>query len=229
MSEPTDPDAGHGPDHPRAGPDVKKAADIRELALFPLQAVLFPDGLLGLKVFEARYLDLVGRCLREGRSFGIVRLMSGAEVRRAGEPVAFESIGTIAELIDVDSAQAGILTVRCRGGARFEIRSIRQQADGLWLAQTRAIANDEPVATPPALADVARALADAIRAIDAQGQQPFLFPHRFDDAGWLANRWCEILPIAAEARQRLMEMRNPESRLAVVAEFLRGKGIVSGG
>ena len=31
-----------------------------ELPLFPLQSVLFPDGLLALKVFEARYLDLMG-------------------------------------------------------------------------------------------------------------------------------------------------------------------------
>ena len=45
-----------------------------ELPLFPLQSVLFPGGLLGLKVFEVRYLDLVGRCLREQRPFGVVAL-----------------------------------------------------------------------------------------------------------------------------------------------------------
>ena len=37
-----------------------------ELPLFPLQSVLFPDGLLELKVFEARYLDLIATCLRTG-------------------------------------------------------------------------------------------------------------------------------------------------------------------
>ena len=50
------------------------------LPLFPLQAVLFPGGLLGLKVFEARYLDLVTRCLREQRPFGVVCLRQGGEV-----------------------------------------------------------------------------------------------------------------------------------------------------
>ena len=109
-----------------------------ELPLFPLQTVLFPDGLLALKVFEARYLDLIGRCLRERSAFGVVGLKRGGEVRRTGEHLAFEAIGTTAELIDVDSAQAGILLARCRGGARFEVGATRCASDGLWLARGQA-------------------------------------------------------------------------------------------
>ena len=48
------------------------------LPLFPLQAVLFPGALLHLKVFEARYLDLVGSCLRNGTPFGVVCLKQGS-------------------------------------------------------------------------------------------------------------------------------------------------------
>jgi Lon protease-like protein len=202
--------------------------DADELPLFPLQAVLFPGGLLGLKVFEARYLDLMARCLRERAPFGVVRLKTGTEVRKAGAAVAFEAIGTTAELLDVDSAQAGILRVRCRGGRRFEVHTSRQQADGLWLARTAPIEDDEVIEPPDASKAAVRALADAIQAIDAQGQQPFLLPPRFDDAGWVANRWSEILPIPMEARQRLMELRDPKLRLEVVDEFLRSKGVVAG-
>ena len=72
-----------------------------ELPLFPLQSVLFPGGLLGLKVFEVRYLDLVGRCLREQRSFGVVALTKGGEVRNGGDEVAFESVGCAAELMEL--------------------------------------------------------------------------------------------------------------------------------
>ena len=93
---------------------------LRTLPLFPLQAVLFPGGLLSLKVFEARYLDLVSTCLRETQPFGVVALRQGSEVRKAGEPVVvLEDIGTTAELLEVDSTQPGILQVRCRGGQRF--------------------------------------------------------------------------------------------------------------
>ena len=40
-----------------------------DLPLFPLQSVLFPGGLLSLKVFEARYLDLMGldKKVRDGK------------------------------------------------------------------------------------------------------------------------------------------------------------------
>ena len=206
---------------------ISAPSDAAELPLFPLQAVLFPGGLLGLKVFEARYLDLVARCLRDRRPFGVVALKRGTEVRRPDHPVAFESIGTQAELIDVDSAQAGILLARCRGTERFEIRASREQPDGLWLAETTPIAADEPVAPTHALAGAARALADAVAALDSQGQQPLLLPHRYDDAGWVANRWCEILPIPLAARQRLMELGDPLVRLELVDDFLRSKGVVS--
>lgn len=200
--------------------------DPRELALFPLQTVLFPGGLLSLKVFEARYLDLVATCLRESRPFGVVALKSGGEVKRDSKPVSFEPTGVFAELIDVDSAQPGILQVRCRGLQRFTIATQRQQADGLWLATVEAIDDDPQVAPREALLDTVRGLANAIASLKAQGAEPFLQPYRFDDAGWVANRWCEILPISVAAKQKLMELPDPQVRLQLVDEFLRGKGVV---
>ena len=192
-----------------------------ELPLFPLQSVLFPDGLLELKVFEARYLDLIAACLRDGTDFGVVCLNRGHEVRRSAEDVAFEPVGTVAEILDVDSTQAGILHVRCRGASRFEVTASRQQADGLWLAATTAIADDAAVAPTAALEPAARGLADAITALASQGVEPFLAPHRFDDAGWVANRWCEILPIPMPAKQKLMALPDPLLRLEVVDDILR--------
>lgn len=200
--------------------------DPRELALFPLQTVLFPGGLLSLKVFEARYLDLVATCLRESRPFGVVALRSGGEVKRDSTPVSFEPTGVFAELVDVDSAQPGILQVRCRGLQRFTIATQRQQADGLWLATVEAIDDDPPVAPREALLDTVRGLANAIASLKAQGAEPFLQPYRFDEAGWVANRWCEILPISVAAKQKLMELPDPQVRLQLVDEFLRGKGVV---
>jgi Lon protease-like protein len=198
-----------------------------ELPLFPLQAVLFPDGLLSLKVFEARYLDLVGSCMRESRPFGVVALKHGAEVLAAGgRAVTFESKGTLAELIDVDSTQAGILHVRCRGTQRFDVHASRQQDDGLWIAQAATVPVDEAVAPPEATHDTVRGLANAIATLKAQGAEPFLQPYRFDSAGWVANRWCEILPISLAAKQKLMELPDAQVRLQLVDEFLRSKGVV---
>ena len=197
-----------------------------EIPLFPLQTVLFPGGLLALKVFEARYLDLVGTCLREGKPFGVVGLRRGLEVRRPDAAVDLESSGVLAELIDVDSAQPGILQVRCRGTRRFEVIATRQQNDGLWLANTRSMPDDEELAPAPDRAETVRGLASAIATLKAQGAEPFLQPYRFDSAGWVANRWCEILPISTAAKQKLMELPDPSVRLQLVDEFLRSKGVV---
>ena len=196
------------------------------LALFPLQTVLFPGGLLSLKVFEARYLDLISACLRERSEFGIVALRLGTEVQKAGTKIDIETTGVRAELIDVDSAQPGILQVRCRGNARFEIESREQQPGGLWVARTRAVPGDTEVAPSEALVGTVRGLASAIGALKAQGNEPFLQPYRFDDAGWVANRWCEILPIPLAAKQKLMELPDPMARLQLVDEYLRTKGVV---
>ena len=73
---------------------------IDALALFPLRSVLFPDGLLALKVFEARYLDLVADCLRRQRPFGVVCLLQGGEVRGDPAAVRFEQTGVLARLDD---------------------------------------------------------------------------------------------------------------------------------
>lgn len=198
-----------------------------DLPLFPLQTVLFPGGLLSLKVFEARYLDLVGSCLREQKPFGVVSIKQGSDTRRSGnDPTVFETIGTMAELIDVDSAQPGILQVRCRGLQRFEISQSTQERDGLWVAKAELLPDDEPVAPAEALLETVRGLANAIGTLKGQGSEPFLQPYLFDNAGWVSNRWCEILPISMAAKQKLMELPDAQVRLQLVNDFLRSKGVV---
>jgi len=199
-----------------------------ELALFPLQSVLFPGGLLGLKIFEARYLDLISTCLRERRPFGVVALRKGSEGRaKPGEAVEFEAVGTLAELIEVDSAQPGILQVRCRGAQRFTQTDAWQQPDGLWIAKAVSLPDDDDAAPTEPLVETVRGLAAAIAKLKQQGAEPFLQPFRFDSAGWVANRWCEILPITLAAKQKLMELPDALVRLQLVDEFLRSKGVVS--
>ncbi|WP_428422128.1 LON peptidase substrate-binding domain-containing protein [Methylibium sp.] len=196
-----------------------------ELPLFPLQSVLFPGGLLSLKVFEARYLDLVGDCMRERKPFGVVALKKGSEIRSMDD-VALEAIGCLAELIDVDSPRPGILQVRCRGTQRFETGSASQQANHLWVAQARLLPDDEAQPPTEELLGSAQGLANAIATLKQQGNAPFLEPYHFEDAGWIANRWCEILPISVAAKQKLMELPDPLVRLKLVDEFLRSKGVV---
>lgn len=198
------------------------------LPLFPLRTVLFPGGLLSLKVFEPRYLDLMSQCLREGKRFGVVCLREGGEVMGPGaKPTSFEATGVVAALIEADAQQANLLQVRCRGEQRFVIRETRQETDGLWTARVRLQPDDAPVMPSEALIETARGLAHAIAALKHRKSEPFLKPFQFESAGWVANRWCEILPIPLAAKQKLMELDAPLTRLQLVSDFLRDKGVIS--
>jgi Lon protease-like protein len=199
------------------------------LPLFPLRLVLFPGSTLGLKVFEARYVDLVSDSLRSQQPFGVVCLRAGAEAGRSAAPVQLEAVGTLAHIEEVDAEQAGILRVRCRGGQRFRTLGEPEQHDnGLWVApQIELIADDAAQMPEPAMLATVSALAEAIRKLQGQDKWPFSPPHRLDDAGWVANRWCELLPVSLAAKQKLMELEDPALRLRVVDEFLRDKKVVS--
>jgi hypothetical protein len=197
------------------------------LALFPLRTVLFPGGRLSLKVFEARYVDLVSRCLRERSPFGVVCLLQGGEVRRAGQSTRFESMGVLAHLGDVDAISPGLLKVRCDGGARFVWGSVQEDADGLWQASgVSTLADDVPSAPGERFAAAVQALERAYAALDLRPDADLPATRHFDDAGWVANRWCELLPIPLAARQQLMALTDPLQRLALVDEFLRGKQLI---
>jgi Lon protease-like protein len=198
------------------------------LPLFPLRSVLFPGGLLALKVFEARYLDLVTDCLRRQQPFGVVCLLHGGEVRAAQGNLRCERTGVLARLDEVDSEQPGVLRVRCTGTRRFRLNGEAAQQDGgLWVGDATLLPDDE--AQPPRadLLPTVQALASAIATLKGRGAEPFGRPHRFDDAGWVADRWCEILPIPLGAKQKLMELDDPQVRLQLVHEYLRGKGVVA--
>ena len=212
-------------------PDSQRSASVmpQPLSLFPLPAVLFPGGLLGLKVFEARYLDMVGSCLRERQPFGVICLREGAEVGRSKQPTRLEPVGVLASILDVDSEQSGILQLRCIGGQRFRLRGApEQRANGLWVADVEAIADDETTPPLPELMPTVQALAEAAAKLKEKDMLPFTEPLQLGNAGWVANRWCEILPISTAAKQKLMELEDGATRLALIDEFLRSKQVVKG-
>jgi uncharacterized protein len=199
---------------------------LRALALFPLRSVLFPGTVLQLKVFEARYLDLVSRCLREREPFGVVCIAAGAEVGR--DAVSFELQGVLAHIDEVDAEGANLLRVRCHGTDRFEITGQPQRhPDGLWTADVQLLPADDRVAPEPEFFATVQALQQLIASLrEQQGRVPFAEPFALDDAGWVANRWCEVLPVPLAARQKLMMLPDPQARLRLVHEYLKGKGVV---
>ena len=195
------------------------------LPLFPLPTVLFPSGLLPLRIFEVRYLDMIAQCHRNGTPFGVVALQQGHEVRRAGAPVEqFHAVGTMARIVHYEATQPGLLTIACVGEERFRILDSRQLPHGLWMADTEVLAPDQTVPIPEDLQHAAKTLEQLLASLVAQqipeAQWPVPKPWRRDDCGWLANRWCELLPLPVPMKQQLMELDNPLVRLELVGDLL---------
>jgi hypothetical protein len=197
------------------------------LPLFPLSSVLFPGGLLALRVFEARYLDLMTACIKTESPFGVVCIKKGSEVRREASQTQVERIGCHAALIEWDMPQAGLMIVRCKGLERFEILDTRSTANGLMVGNVNAIESDAPAQVPAQLQFAQAALKQAISSIElsVDGAPPFVKPYEFPNAGWVANRWCELLPIPVHLKQQLMALPDPLARLELVADFLKKRGI----
>jgi hypothetical protein len=167
--------------------------------------------------------------MRTRQPFGVVCLKAGSEAGRSKKPVAMEAVGTLAHIDEVDAEQPGILRVRCRGGQRFRLQGQpAERDDGLWTAPARAIARDPARVPGPAMLPTVTALAEAIRKLQAQDRVPFPAPYRLDDAGWVANRWCELLPVTLAAKQKLMALEDPVIRLSLVDGYLRDKNVIIG-
>jgi uncharacterized protein len=200
------------------------------LPLFPLQAVFFPGSRMALQVFEARYLDLMSRCLRDGSDFGIVWLREGSEVRRRDEAeTVFATVGVRARIDAVDMPRAGLMHVALVGGSRFGIVSAERQDDGLWVAETTPIDDDPKLPPAPEHAPAVSALRDAFEHLRASGQTLAEEP-QLDDASWVSMRCCEMLPLSMAHRQTLMEMKDPLERLTIIMRVLaqRGAGSAQG-
>ncbi len=216
--------------------------DLARLPLFPLQCVLFPGGYLPLQIFEVRYLDMIGRAHKSGTAFGVVCLTEGREVRaapsrstrdsRRGDSFpqeAFHEIGTLARITQLERPNPGLMTIRCTGTQRFRIRSREQLKHGLWVADVELLNDDVDVAVPTDLETVSATLREVVKSLaDRVGdpaEMPFQPPYRWDDCGWVANRWCELLPLGAEQKQRFMSLDNPLLRLELVADVLDQTGL----
>lgn len=199
---------------------------LADLPLFPLHTVLFPDGLLPLKIFEARYLDMMRDCLRDQSAFGVCMIRTGNEVARPDEPTIPESVGCLAHVLDCDVQEYGLMQVKVKGGQRFRLLSTRVEPSGLIRGMAEPIGEDpqpdgrDYLAAHAACAEVLERIIKGVAERDP-ANVPFLEPYRFDDPIWLSNRLAEILPIPLRARQKLMEIEDAEARLEIVHHFMQ--------
>ncbi len=192
--------------------------DVRELPLFPLGTVLFPGGLLPLKVFEQRYVDMTKACLRDGTPFGVCLIREGQEI---GQPATPQSVGCLATIEQWDVPHPNLFTLLARGGERFRILDTTANASGLIIGQVEMLPQATPATeTDPACEEVLRL------AIKRAGADSVPGPIQLDNPVWVSYRLAEILPISPQEKQALLEMTDTDARMVQLRKLLLDHGII---
>ncbi len=177
------------------------------IPLFPLNTVLFPGGQLPLKIFEARYLDMVSECLRTGQQFGVCLLSSGKEV--GGSAECYE-IGTLAKIIDWDKRSDGLLEIVVEGEQRFRLLDKRERPNHLAEGDVQIIDDDDCKELPAEH----QLLSDLLRQIAEKFELSYQKEHKkYDNAVWVGYRLSEVLPLESKERQALLEIDDVINRL----------------
>jgi Lon protease-like protein len=185
------------------------------LALFPLNTVLFPGCTLDLQIFEARYLDMISRCMKQSCGFGVVCILEGEEVGIA--PEGYALVGCEALIRDFKQQDNGLLGIRVEGGRRFRVLRTEVQRDQLMVADIEWLdeAPEQPLQDEDAdLVALLKALAEhpMVEALnmgtEARGQQS------------LANQLAYLLPFSELDKIDLLQLDDPQQRLDAIQALL---------
>jgi Lon protease-like protein len=183
-----------------------------QLPLFPLGAVLLPGGRMPLRVFEPRYVDLIGDCMKQSSEFGVVWIREGSEVVSAPETAMpkLAQLGTAARIKDWDALPGGLLGVTIEGTRKFRLLSTTQQANFLVVGEVDWLPDETPIELPGYALELRRML-----------EQLMLHPQiaalnlALDglDTGRLTHLIAQLLPIPQARKFGLLAEADPLRRL----------------
>jgi len=185
------------------------------LALFPLNTVLFPGCILDLQIFEARYLDMISRCMKQGSGFGVVCILEGQEVGDA--PEGFAMVGCEALIRDFQQQDNGLLGIRVEGGRRFRVLGSELQRDQLTVAEVEWL--DEVPEQPLQDEDE-----DLVALLKALAEHPMVAALNMGSEAVgqqsLANQLAYLLPFSELDKIDLLELDDPQQRLDAIQVLL---------
>ena len=178
-----------------------------QLPLFPLSSVVMPGGLMPLRLFERRYIDMVKECFRNNTGFGICLIKTGGEAGVASEPYP---LGTRVSIVDFDQGADGLLHITARGEEEFNILTYASSDTGLIIGEVEVLPDKRPTPMEPEHELLANKLELILSYLETDTRFEEQHLH---DADWVCYRLLEVLPLAPEAKFELLQMSSNGERL----------------
>lgn len=179
----------------------------KTIPIFPLNSVLFPGGPLALRIFEARYLDMVSRCLRDESGFGVALIREGKEVGKAADVY---DVGTLGYISYWEQRKDGLLGITVTGAQRFRIIDSEVLGNQLRIAEVELLPAAVAVPLPEKYQHLSTLL---LRILDELGHPYITLSREPDNAEWVSGRLAELLPLELELKQHLLQEQDPLIRL----------------
>ncbi len=195
--------------------------DLSELALFPLNLVLFPGMRLPLHIFEERYKAMIGACIEGEEPFGVLLIKEGQE---SGEPAEPVQVGTTARITQVNRLEDGRMNILTQGERRFELVELIQSRPHM-VGLVRYLEEESREVVEPLLVEIREEYATFLKQLATVAGG---WNSRVDLPEKPSQLFSEVIAslsssieVPTEARQRLLETPAIQSRLELVLPLLK--------
>lgn len=185
-----------------------------QVPLFPLNTVIFPGGVLALRIFEPRYLRMVSECMRNEAVFAIALIRKGEE---AGEAAKSYNVGTLVRIVDFSQEKDGLLSIVVKAENRFELKDVEVEHDQLIRAKVRLLPDVETQGLPSRHADLAKLLKSLREQL---GGNYARYPVDYDNAVEVSHRLMEMLALPVTRKQTYLERPDVGKELNSLAQFV---------
>ena len=194
---------------------------LSELALFPLNLVLFPGMRLPLHIFEERYKAMIGACIEQEEPFGVLLIQEGQE---SGEPAEPFRVGTTARITRVNHLEEGRMNILTQGERRFELVEVIQTRPHM-VGLVRYLEEESGEVLEPLLVEIRKEYATLLKqqATVAGGwNSRVILPEEPSELSTeVIASLSSSIELPSEARQRLLETQGIQSRLELLLPLLK--------
>lgn len=191
-----------------------------QLALFPLNLVVFPGEKLNLHIFEPRYRQLIQDCVQEGITFGIPPYINGG----------VSTIGTEMRLVSVEKTYStGESDIRTRAVGLFRVREFFHELPGKLYAGATVETLPDDTAADVTMYHQTRELIQQLYAILGLQRLLLELPDNFraydvaHHLGMSTEQEYQLLEAETEVERQQLVLQHLEAVLPVLQETERLK------